>query len=804
MKSILISTFLYFFLSPFLFAQKTIPFISTSTPPEIDGLLTDEIWNQCVGVTDFYQQDPQWNISPSQKSEVKICYSQQGIYIGARMFDLAADSILYEYGMRDNSVNADYFAIEFDPYNTMQDSYYFQITASGVQTEWRRTDGYYNAVWESAVKITKEGWSAEMFIPFSAFTFPSKEIQNWRIQYYRYIRRHRELIVLSLEDKSNDNDIQYWATSENLKSIQAPIRLFLNPYLNGIMEKKATDVSWSNKINGGLDLKWGINQSHTFDVTLLPDFSQVQSDNKVKNLSAFETVYDDYRPFFYESMSLFKTGDLIYSRRIAGTPLGYQSVKENLSEKEKIVENPSNSQLINAIKFYGRSTNGLAVGFFNAITNKSQALVESENGERRFVETQPLTNYNILVMDKALKGKSNLFFSNANTYRGASNVNANVAALGGNYYFSNGTYRIYLLSGMSRRVKGDHAFAQTNMEGYKTDFLIAKVNGKFQYQANAWIKDKNYDPNDMGLNFVNDEISTYYQISYREPNPFWKVLNMRNTLSMNFGTRWSTGMPTTYEINYNFSTTTKKYVSLWGGLGWRPAKIFDYYEPRNGQYYLAPKYLSGNANFSTDYRKPFALDGSYSITFVYDYSGVNHYFYLSPVARIGNHVNLRYTSWFTNNIAQRGFAFNDDNTNESYFGKRQVQTVENSLSANYVVINNLSFALSTRYYWSKGKYSDFYLLNKNGVLNSNPTTVTENKDFTYSAFNIDFSFNWNFAPGSSLVITYKNELVHELSNANKDYMEYLRYSFDNPFSNLIALKVVYFIDAGRVVKWKKN
>ncbi len=802
MKSLLLSFLFTSSLFIGLNAQKTIPFTFTETAPVVDGLLSDIVWNDCQGINTFYQQDPLWGSTPTQKTEVKICYTNHGIFIGAMMYDNAPDSILHEYGMRDNTVNADYFAIEFDPYNTMQDSYYFQVTASGVQSEWRRTDGYYNAVWKSAVKIFEKGWSAEVFIPFSAFTFPSKDIQNWRVQLNRYIRRNRELDILALENKTNDNDIQYWAISENLKSIKSPLRLFLNPYLNEVIEKRVTDASWSNKINGGLDLKWGVNQSYTIDVTLLPDFSQVQSDNKVKNLSAFETVYGDYRPFFYESMSLFKMGDLIYSRRIAGTPTGYYDVENKLDSGERVVENPFNTQLINAVKFYGRSTNGLAVGFFNAITKKSEAVVEQSNGERRFIETQPLTNYNILVIDKALKGKSNLFFSNANTYRGKTNLNANVAAFGGNYYFSKGTYRIYLLSGMSRRVEGDNFYAKTNMEGYKTDFLFAKVNGKFQYQTNIWLKDKNYDPNDMGVNFVNNEISTFYQVSYREPDPFGKVLSMKNSLSMNYATRWTTGMPTTFVFNYNFNTTTKRYISLWGGLGWRPANIYDYYEPRNGQFFKGPRFVSGNANFSTDYRKPFACDGAYSVTYVYDYFGINHFFNISPIARIGNHLNIRYNVWYTNNIAQRGFAFVDENTDESFFGKRHVQTVENSLSAQYVVINNLSFGLSTRYYWSKGDYSEFYLLHQDGILDRNPAQVTQNKNFTYSAFNIDFSINWDFAPGSSLVLTYKNELVHELTNADKNYMQYLRYSLDNPFSNLIALKIIYFIDAGRVVKRK--
>ena len=385
--------------------QKKIDFTFTNNPPIIDGVLDDKIWQEVPVNNDFYQHNPMWNIPPSQKTEVKICYSNQGIYVAAMLFETAPDSILQEFGMRDNTVNADYFALEFDPYNTMQDSYYFQVTASGVQSEWRRTDSYYNAVWESSVKILKNGWSVEMYIPFSAFSFPSQDIQQWRMQFYRYIRRHREVDHWCLVEKTNDNDIKFWSTSGNLTKIKPPLRLFVTPYINGLAQKNVSESKWSSTFNGGLDLKWGINQSYTLDVTLLPDFTQIQSDNKVKNLTAFETVYGDYRPFFYESMSLFQMGDLIYTRRIGGTPLNYSKVSDNLNSNEHIAENPQNTQLINAFKFYGRSANGLAVGFFNAITNKSIAYIEDSVGNRRSFETEPITNYTVLVIDKALKGK---------------------------------------------------------------------------------------------------------------------------------------------------------------------------------------------------------------------------------------------------------------------------------------------------------------------------------------------------------------------------------------------------------------
>ncbi len=806
-RLIIVSTILFSSFSILAQTKKTANFYRTEKVPVIDGVLNDDAWSKSTVYSDFQQHDPVWNAPTTQKTEVRLCYSDNGIYIGATMYDSAPDSIRRHLGMRDASLHADNFSIEFDPYNTMQDYYNFQISASGVQSEWKETDGSYNAVWDSKVIINEKGWVAELYIPFSAITFPTKDIQEWRVQFYRYIRRNRELDSWCLEEKTNDNYIQFWSKSENLSNVKPPLRLFLTPYINALTQTNPAENNnnkWSNTINGGLDLKWGVNQSYTMDITLLPDFSQVQSDNQVKNLSAFETVYGDYRPFFYESMSLFQQGDLIYSRRIGKQPSGYYNVESKINTNEKVAFNPQSTQLLNALKFYGRSSNGLAVGVFNAITNRALAYIDDDLGNRRSIETEPLTNYNILVIDKALKGKSNIFLSNANTFRGKNNTNANVSALGGTWYFADGNYKIYFLGGMSRRVIGDNFYSNKAFEGFKYDFTFAKTNGKLKYSAYAWIKDKHYDPNDMGINFVNDEISSSYNISYTEPDPFWKVMSMYNSISADLSTKWSTGMITNMMLYHFFRTNSKNYVTYWSNITVRPISTYDYYEPRQfGRYYKTSELISVNTNFSTDYRNPFALDGTYQITYSSKFNGNNNYFTISPLIRIGNHINMRYISTYSSNSGQRGYA-GTDSINQIIFGKRWVQNVENTISAEYVIKNSLSLNLRSRYYWSKGKYSDFYVLNEDGNLSNSINGYNENHDFIYSAFNFDLTFQWDFAPGSSLMLTYKNELIHQLENADKNYMHYLRYSFDAPQANTLALKILYFIDGGTLLKKVKS
>ncbi len=188
-----------------------------------------------------------------------------------------------------------------------------------------------------------------------------------------------------------------------IKDIKPPPRLFFYPYVSSYIENdESTGKSWDGTVNGGMDLKYGISDAFTLDMTLIPDFGQVQSDDQVLNLSPFEVQFNENRQFFTEGTDLFSKADLFYSRRIGGVPLGYFDLLDAVDEDvEEFVENPIKSRLINATKVSGRTTGGLGIGIFNAVTAETVARVRDlETGSEREVVTDPLTNYNILVLDQ--------------------------------------------------------------------------------------------------------------------------------------------------------------------------------------------------------------------------------------------------------------------------------------------------------------------------------------------------------------------------------------------------------------------
>ena len=223
----------------------------------------------------------------NQKTEVKICYDDQNLYFAAIMYDNAPDSILKELCKRDDdNKNNDRFTIVIDPFNNTQVEYNFTITASGVQIDKKMSknggDKSWNAVWKSAVDIFDKGWSAEIAIPFSQIRFPDID-DPWALNMYRNIRRYREEYSWNPIDVKFENYALQSGLLDGIIDVESPIRLSFMPYASIYMDSYDGETNFP--YNYGMDLKYGLNESFTLDMTLIPDFGQVSSDAMVLNLS---------------------------------------------------------------------------------------------------------------------------------------------------------------------------------------------------------------------------------------------------------------------------------------------------------------------------------------------------------------------------------------------------------------------------------------------------------------------------------------------------------------------------------------
>jgi hypothetical protein len=784
------------------------------TPPVIDGILDDNVWKTCDTIDDFTQFIPVYNVKPSQRTVVRIGYDDNAVYIAAMMYDSAPDSILRELGSRDDDLNADKICVQFDTYNMQTDAYTFMVYASGAQLDYRVEDATYNAVWQSAVKISNKGWACEMKINYSAIRFPKMKEQKWGLQIFRGIRRHREADQWSLEVKGQANFLVNWGQLEGIKEVNPSLRLSLTPFISlygdhyPYNEDGKSNFSYS--FSGGLDLKYGINESYTLDVTLLPDFSQVQSDYPVKNITAFETVYEEYRPFFKEAIDLFKEGDLFYTRRIGRTPEHYYDVNDSLASGEVIRKNPGQAKLINAIKFSGRNKKGTAFGVFNAITNNMYATIEDSLGNTRKILTEPLTNYNVFVFDQILKNNSKIYLLNTSVLRAKKYEDANVSLAGLVLNDKKNIYQASAQGGISLKFNSpdtsDLSFG--NILGYKYSLFVGKVSGKFQFNLYRNEMNHTWDANDMGLTLQNNRTTTGANFSYSIYEPFWKLRNMYSNMSIYYTENFLTKKVEEFQIELSNNFTTNQYLTIWENFSLSPLFVNNFVETRvPGRYFVVDRWYYGNLGFSSDYRKLFALDMSWD--YWQDINGDGQFYSIntSPIFRISKNFLFTLTNNYSESFNDVGYADQDDLGN-IIFGKRDITTVENQLKARYMFRNNLSLSLTVRHYWSKGRYSELYKLDNDGILITDPSLNTVGDyDFNFNAFNIDLMFYWEFAPGSSLNITYKNNIGKDDVVVNPSYFRNFGNIFGEKQLNSLSIKVLYYLDyqnARKLFKKKKQ
>ena len=364
---LLLAIALIFIFSVHVFAEdkRSIDAKKSISKFQIDGKLDESVWHSIQPARQFIQTSPNLGRPSIQKTEVRVAYDDEAIYIGAIMYESHIDSITKTLSKRDNFGNADFFGVVLDTYGSGTIGFAYLVTSAGVQidelhgSDADNIDRSWNAVWNSAVTIEKDRWIAEIKIPYSAIRFPNATSQNWNVNFVRHIRRQREDSYWQYYDPLKINLLSQMGSLNGIKNIKTPLRLSLSPYVSSYMESYNKKNSYS--INGGMDVKFGVNDAFTIDMTLIPDFGQVISDEQVLNLSPFEVRFNENRQFFTEGIELFSKGDLFYSRRIGGQPINQNLLYE--LDSNEIAINPTNSeQLINATKFSGRTKKGLGIG----------------------------------------------------------------------------------------------------------------------------------------------------------------------------------------------------------------------------------------------------------------------------------------------------------------------------------------------------------------------------------------------------------------------------------------------------------
>lgn len=791
------------------FAQeiKQVKALRVIQVPKIDGVLDDEEWKEGVPATDFIQRALKPGEPALRKTEVKIVYDDIAMYIGAMMYDNEPDSILHELCQRDNEANSDLFGLILDTYNDDINGYGFFVTSAGVQIDARYSsngqDFNWNAVWQSQIKINDKGWAVEFKIPYSALRFPIVDEQNWGVNFIRKVRKTRCVDFWNEVKPELNGMINQSGDLLGISNIKSPVRLSVTPYISSYLENypynQPGQSNNSYSLNGGMDIKYGINESFTMDMTLVPDFGQVQSDNKVLNLSPFEVLYNENRQFFTEGTELFNKGGLFYSRRIGGTPINYNL---QLKEGETIKSNPASTQLINATKVSGRTKNNLGIGIFNATTADTYAVITDSNGVDTKVLTQPLTNYNVFVLDQALKNNSYISLINTNVTRDGGIYDANVTATAFKFTNKKNKYGINGNTALSQLYNS--GFSKPDL-GYSYNASVGKISGSFLYNADVAVKSDKYDPNDLAILYINNTVETSLNLSYNIYKPVWKL----NEFSINGGMGYSRLFKPDLFWNFNFygncyANFTKSYFSTGTGFNFSPLTTLDHWEPRRtGHYYVYPKNYKVSYWLSTDYRKQFALDANISYRYFDENNRYNISFGVSPRFRVNNKLSFIYNfhrDYLNDNI---GFVNFNEITQFINFGRRNVFTTTNQLNATYIFTNKMSLTLRCRHYWSQAEYKQYYTLNNKGLL-IDDAQYTGNSNVNFNAFNIDLVYTWQFSRGSEMSFVWKNAIYTSGDIIIKQFSNDIDQTINSPQTNSFSIKVLYYLDYSMLQRKKSN
>ncbi len=780
--------------------RKKIAAVKITQAPKIDGILDEEVWQNAMIATNFIERRPQNGvpISNSFRTEVKVLYDDTGVYFGAILFDENPAKIAHELTERDQIEMDDIFGVTINGYNDHQQSLEFLVLPNGVQIDAKITndvgeDMSWNAVWYSAAKITDNGWIVEMKIPYSELRFPNKNIQQWGINFLRHVNRTSTMYDWNFVDNKKGSYMLYDGVLEGIENINPPTRLSFLPYFSTYLNNY--EGKTTANLNGGMDVKYGINDAFTLDLTLIPDFGQASFDRSELNLSPFEQQFEEQRSFFTEGTELFSKGDLFYSRRVAGNP----SRDPEVNADETILENPDKVKLFNALKISGRTNKGLGVGFFNAVTEKTEAVIKNGiTGEIRKETTEPWANYNVFVLDQRFSGNSSVSFVNTNVTRNGEFRDANVTALLFDINNKKNTYNYYGSS------KASFVLQDGTKSGNESALGFNKVSGENRFGANYFIRTKEFDINDLGyLNQTNfHRLNAKYSYRFLQPKGDLNILNYNLTITHT--RRLDNDLFTELILHNSIEMQTKKYFNFGGGLMIWPIGKNDIFEPRkDGRFLKVPAMINSWIFINTDSRKKFRIN-TYIDYYAFDEKGRYELDYnFNPSYKFSDHLRFYYNANINYENNDKGFVGKIEG--DIFMGKRNRFTVENAITSQYTFNNKMALNLSFRHYFSEVTYKDFSTLNRDGGT-TDTHLFSENRDGTFNSWNVDLRYSWWFAPGSQLTLLYRNAVGNYLNESKIGLKNNFDRLFQEPMVNNISLKLTYYIDYNQAKHWfkKKN
>jgi hypothetical protein len=628
--------------------------------PVIDGRLDDPAWAGAPVADGFVQAEPREGAPATEASEVRVLYDDQAIYVAFRAFDRTPDAIAAQLTRRDQGSHSDRVHVIIDSYHDRRTAFHFAVNPLGVKLDLYRyedtaEDAGWDAVWDVATTIDELGWTAEFRIPLSQLRFSGAPVQDWGINFARDLARASELSVWSPISPRENAVVSRSGVLEGLMDLPRVRRLEVLPYTVARVRRGPGDPAnpFYKKNDAtaemGGDLKMGLTNNLTLDLTVNPDFGQVEADPGQVNLTAFETFLPERRPFFAEGAGIFMFGigqgdgdgsnqSLFYSRRVGRTPQGTPPSGDGW------VDRPSQTRILAAGKLSGKTANGWSIGMLSAMTSSEEAHFRGVDGSGASRIVEPLTNYSVGRLQKDFRGGETTLGSIVTSVVRDADVAAELglrdrAFAGGvdaRHRFRQGTLELsgYLLGS---RVSGTPAAIlatqrssaryfqrpdaehleldpdATSLSGWSGNLELMKVaGGPWRFGSLTQYRSPGFEVNDLGFMPEAGHFSQIGFLGYRQNTPGRHLRNW--SANMNAWSSWTAGWEhTNVGGNVNGNVRFLNNWSLHGGVnanrgGLNPAIL------RGGPALRVSPSVNGWSGVNSDSRR--ALQGSLNVNWM--------------------------------------------------------------------------------------------------------------------------------------------------------------------------------------------
>jgi hypothetical protein len=846
-------------------SKKNYSAAEVQKPLEIDGFLDDEAWKAVPWEGDFQMFDPYDNRPATQETRFKVVFDKENIYVAVRAFDTAPDSIVSRLTRRDD-IDGDMVAFQFDSYHDLQTAFTFIVSAAGskadifMSNDGESEDETWNAIWWTKTQIDDQGWTMEAKIPFSQLRFDRSSGGTWGFQVAREVYRYSETSLWQPMSKEDPGWVHLLGEIDGLENINPRKQAEITPYVVAGMEWFEADPEnpfraegTDRHLNAGVDAKIGLTNFLTLDLTVNPDFGQVEADPSQVNLTAFETFFKEQRPFFIEGANIFDYGlavhsrdNLFYSRRIGRKPHHYPDLEEG-----EYADMPNHTRILGAAKMTGKTKDGLSVGIMESVTAPGIATIDYGSGQRS--ETvEPLTNYFTGRVSKEFnKGNTQIggIVTSTNRFTDEEHLDylrtsAYTGGLDFEQYFADRSYVLSATAYGSNANGSEEALIQTqrssvhffqrsdaehleldstrtSLNGYGGSLNFGKQGGRFNFMSFLSMYSPGLELNDIGFLNSTDEIVHIFWMGYSFNEPFSIFRSAR--INFNMFNAWDFGG--THQAAGGNINAHSEFKNLWG------ARFSINYEAdgisnsalRGGPSFIMPGGTRGHFSIETSSRKKlsFEVDGFLNVgrEDSEEMVGLDLEINYKPISNL----NIALAPEYSIRRSQLQYVSQEEfeNENRYIFGSIDQKTLSMSLRLDLILTPEMTIQFWGQPFIASGEYDEFkYITDPHAdqfsdrfrryasneisyfeedqiyVVNETTSDLTyqfDNPDFNVKEFLSNLVFRWEYRPGSYLYLVW--------SQTRSGYDSWGDFNFGEDFSdmwdihptNVVLLKLSYRI-----------